>query len=78
MQTENERDFSIAGIYTALLRSNLSVEIISDFLFINRNSTDLGRNITIDVFVGSLYYVVDILDEMDSNPDTCADASDTE
>ena len=29
-QTANERDFSLAGIYTASCRANLSVEMISD------------------------------------------------
>ena len=29
-QTENDREFSLAGIYTASHRANLSVEIISD------------------------------------------------
>ena len=49
-QTENERDFSISVIYTALLRANIFVEILSDLLFINRKSAALVRNTTIDVF----------------------------
>ena len=49
-QTENERDFSLAGIYTASRRANLSVKMLSGFIFINRNSTVLGRNTTIDIF----------------------------
>ena len=49
-QTENERDFSLAGIYTASRRANLSVEIISYLIFINRHSAVLGRNATIGVF----------------------------
>ena len=77
-QTENERDFSPAGIYTASRRANLSVEILYDLIFINRNSATLGRNTTIDVFGGSLDAVDDIVDEMESNPYAFADASDTE
>ena len=77
-QTENERDFSFSGIYTALHHANLSVEIPSDFIFINRNSAALGRNTTIDVFGGSLDAMADIVDDMESNLYAFADASDTE
>ena len=77
-QTENERDFSLAGIYTASCRANLSVEMLSDLLFINRNSAALGCNTTIDIFGGSLYAMADIVYEMETNPDAFADASDTE
>ena len=77
-QTENERDFSLAGIYTASRRANLSVEMLSDLLFINRNSAALVRNTTIGVFGGSLYAVSDVVDEMESNPHAFADTSDTE
>ena len=77
-QTENERDFSLAGIYTASRRANLSVEMLSNLLFINRNSSALGRNTTIDIFGGSLDAVADMVDEMESNPDAFANASDTE
>ena len=52
--------------------------MLSDLLFIKRNSATLGRNTTIDVFGGSLDAVADIVDDMDSNPDAFADASDTE
>ena len=76
-QTENERDFSLAVIYTASRRANISVEMISDFLFININSSALGCNTTICVFGGSLDAVADIVDEMESNPYYFADASDT-
>ena len=78
LQTENERDFSLAGIYTASRRANLSVEMLSDLIFINRNSAALGRNTTIDVFGGSLDAVADIVDEMGINPDVFADISYTE
>ena len=78
LQTENGRDFSLAGIYTASRRANLSVEMLSDLLFINRNSAALGRNTTIDIFGGSLDAVADAVDEMESNPDAFANASDTE
>ena len=76
-QTENERDFSFAGIYTVSRPANLSVEMLSDFLFINRNSAALVLNTTIDVYGGSLDSVSDIVDEMERNPDASADASDT-
>ena len=77
-KTENERDFLLAGIYTASRRANLYIEILSDFLFINRNSSTLVRNTTIDVFGISLYAVANIVDETESNPDEFADASDTD
>ena len=68
---------SLAGIYTASRRANISVEIISDLLFINRNSASLGCNTTIDVFGGSLDAVADIVDDMYSNLYAFVDASDT-
>ena len=52
-------------------------EIIYYLLFINRNSTALGRNITIDVFGGSLDAMANIVDEMESNTYASADDSDT-
>ena len=52
--------------------------MISDLLFINKNSTALGRNTTIGVFGGSIDDVADIVDGMESNPDAFADSSDTE
>ena len=61
-QTENEREFSLADIYTASIRANLSVEMLSDLIFINRNSAALVHNTTVDLFGGSLYAVVDIVD----------------
>ena len=76
LQTENERKFSLSGIYTASCRANIYVEILSDLLFINISSADLGRNTTIDVFGGSLYAVADMVNYMESNPDEFADASD--
>ena len=77
-QTENERELTLAGIYNASRRANLSVEILSNLIFINRNSAALGRNTTIDIFGGSLDAVADIFDEMESNTDAFVDASDTE
>ena len=77
-QTENEIDFSLVGIYTVSLQPNLSVEMISGLIFINRSIADLGCNTTIDVFGGLLEAVADIVDEMESNPFFSADASDTE
>ena len=41
LKNENERDFSLADIYTALLHAKISVEIISDFIIINTNSAEL-------------------------------------
>ena len=52
--------------------------MISDLIFIKRNSAALGRNTTIDVFGGLLDAVADIFDDMESNPDYFADASETE
>ena len=51
--------------------------MLSGLIFININSAALGRNTTIDVFGGSLDAVADIVDEMESNPDAFAYASDT-
>ena len=67
-KTENERDFSLAGIYTASRHTNLSVEMLSDIILINRNSTALGCNTPIDVFGGSLDAVYNIDDETEINP----------
>ena len=77
LQTENERDFSLAGIYTASRRANLSFEILSDLLFINRNSAALGCNTTIGVSGVSLDAVANIIDYTESNPDAFVDASET-
>ena len=52
--------------------------MLSDLLFINRNSAVLGRNTTIDIFGRSIDAVADIVDDMESNPYDFADASDTE
>ena len=78
LKTENERDFSLAGIYTVLRRKNISVEMLFDLLLINRNSAALGHNSTIDLFRGSLDALDDIVDEMKSNPYDFSNASDTE
>ena len=78
LQTQNERDFSLAGIYTSSRRSNLSEEMLYDLLFININISDLGRNTIIYVFGGSLDAVADIVDETESNPDSFEDNSDNE
>ena len=59
-QTENERNFSLVGIYTALCCANLSVEMLSCLPFVNRNSAALGRNITIGIFGGLLDAMADI------------------
>ena len=76
-QTENERYFSLAGIYTESRCDNLSVEMLSALLFINRNSDALGSNTTIDVFGGSLDAVAGIIDEIESNPYAFVDAIET-
>ena len=49
--------------------------MLSDLIFINRNSAALVHNTTIYVFGGSLDVVSDIVDEMESSPYTSADAS---
>ena len=77
-QTEKERDFSIEGIYTASRRDNISVEMIHDLIFINRNITALVCDTPIDVFGWSLYSVADIVNDTESNPDVFADSSDNE
>ena len=64
LQSENERDFSIAGIYIESLRANISVEMLFSLIFINRNSAALVRNTTIDIFWWSLYSVADIVDDV--------------
>ena len=77
-QTENEMDFSLAGIYTASYRAKIYVEMLPDLIFINRNSTSLGRNTPIDVFGRSLDAMDNIVDDADIKPDTFTDAIDTE
>ena len=77
-KTKNERDFSLAGIYNALRRDNLFFEMLSDFIFVNRNSTALVRNTPIDFFGGSLDSVADIFDDMERNIDAFSYASDAE
>ena len=52
--------------------------MLSDFIFIKRNSAALGRNTTIDIFGGSIDAVADMVDEMEINPDAFVNASDTE
>ena len=66
-KTENEINLSLAGIYTSSLCTNISVEMLSDLLFININSAALVRNKTIDVYRVLLDAVSDIVDEMESN-----------
>ena len=77
-QTEHERDFSLAGLYTALLCANISVEMLSGLFLDNINSTASGSNTPIDVFRWSLDAVAKIVDKMESNPDAFADAIYTE
>ena len=78
MQTKNQRDLSLSGIYTASRRANIYVEMLSSLIFININRTALGFNTPIDVFGVSLDTVENIVDAMDINPDAFSDASDTE
>ena len=52
--------------------------MLSNLLLTNINSTEFSRNTTIDTFGGLLGAVADMFDEMESNPDAFADASDTE
>ena len=51
--------------------------MLSYFIFVKINSTDLGRNTPIDVFGVSLDAVADIYDEMESNLYYFSDDSDT-
>ena len=78
LQTENERDFSLAVIYNALHLVNISIEILSTLIFINRNSTYLGRNTPIDVFGVSLDAMSNMVDDTEINLDAFADSIDTE
>ena len=64
LKTKNEKNFSLAGIYTASLCDNISVEMLSGLIFINRKSTGLGLNTPIDFFGGSLDALADIFDQM--------------
>ena len=68
----------LSGIYTALIRANISVEMLSDLIFINKNSTASVRNTPIYVFGISLDALAVIIDEMESNPYVFLDASDPE
>ena len=77
-QPENGRYSLLAGIYTASLRTDLSIEMISDFIFINRNRTESVCNTPIDVFGVSLDAMADIVGATESNPYDFADASETE
>ena len=52
--------------------------MLSDLFFFSRNSAALVCNTPIDVFGGSLNAVSNIGDDMESNPDAFADASETE
>ena len=52
--------------------------MLYNLLFINKNSAVLGHNTTIGVLGGSLDAVADIFDDIESNPDSFADAIDTE
>ena len=74
----NEIDLSLTGIYTASYHDNTLVEIRSDLISTNRNSTDSGRNTPIDVFGISLEDVANIVDKVDRNSDAFVDTSDTD
>ena len=76
LQTENERYSSLADIYTASCHDNISIEMVSDFIFINRNRTFLIPNTPIDVFGGLLDAMANIFDETEIKPDVFLDASD--
>ena len=52
--------------------------MLSDLIFINRNSAALVCNTTIDVLGVLLDSVADTVDEMERNLDASADSSDTE
>ena len=73
---KNDRDFSVAGIYTALLCTNISVEMLSGLLLIDISITVSVFNTPIDFFGESVNTVFDIVDDMDINLDAFTDASD--
>ena len=72
------KEILLADIYTTLHSAKLSVEMPSELFFINRNSITSGRNTPIDVVEGSIEAVANIDDDMESNPDAFANASETE
>ena len=61
-QVENEIYFSLDGIFTSSHRANLSIDIIGNLLFINRN-LDLWNPTpkkTLDIFSASIEPLKDI------------------
>jgi hAT family C-terminal dimerisation region len=65
-QIDNERDFSIAGVFARARRASLSVSTLSNLLFINKNTDVASELQNIDLFTGSLESVDDeIIDEVE-------------
>ena len=61
-QTENERDFSLASVFTGYNRTRMLVYMLSKCIFINRNSIGIQINKITDVFLGpveDLYKVIE-------------------
>ena len=53
-EIQNERDFSLAGVFGQARRASLSVQMLSDLLFINQNSDTCSILKNIDLFQGNL------------------------
>ncbi len=43
-QIENERDFSLAGVYGCARRSSMSIQMLSSLLFLNKNTSLFSTN----------------------------------
>ena len=66
-QAENEREFSLSGIYSSALHSRLSVDTISSPLFNESNSRVNPPEEYIDLFEGSTEYIQHQIDDMESS-----------
>ena len=63
-QAKNERDFSLASVFTGSNRARMSVYMLSKLIFINRNSIVIHTKHTTDVFqvpVEDLNKVTDLM-----------------
>ena len=73
-QYENERDLSLAVIYSYTCRARLSVDMISSLIFINRYSRVIPAEKYIDLFEVSTYDIQDKIDDMETSVD-CSNVS---
>ena len=65
-QAENERDFSLSGVFTGERHARMLVEMLSKIIFMNRNSIGIHPNQTTDLFRGTvddLNKVTDLTEE---------------